>query len=178
MDHLYSPVFVTTATAPPPSGPPPLAWMSWVPQKRVCLRSVSELYVPSLAGNGVFSTGTLSPGWWAQVNIVTPHRKQTGGRVCDDIWYCWLYICHFQMLFTWCWLAFNYWKCFFGNKLMKHSLQNFLSQLRSYWILFYFSVSEQRWDAILFVNFFYYSLLLLNNGSFCSDLSSLPNCNY
>lgn len=28
---LYSPVFVTTAMAPWPLGPPPLAWMRWVP---------------------------------------------------------------------------------------------------------------------------------------------------
>lgn len=54
-------MLITTATAPPPPGLPPLAWMSWVPQKRVCLRSVSELYLPSPVGSGVFSTGTLSP---------------------------------------------------------------------------------------------------------------------
>lgn len=58
---IYSPVFVTTATAPPPPCPPPLAWMMWVPQKRVCLRSLSELYFLSPVGSGLFRTGTLSP---------------------------------------------------------------------------------------------------------------------
>ena len=51
-----SPVLVTTAEAPP------LAWMSCVPQKSVCLRWLSELYRQSPVGSGVFSTGTLSPG--------------------------------------------------------------------------------------------------------------------
>ena len=53
------PVLVTTAMAPTP--PPDLAWITCVPLKRACLRWVSELYVASLAGSGVFITGTLSP---------------------------------------------------------------------------------------------------------------------
>lgn len=58
---FYLPVRVTTAMTPFPSGPPPLAWMTCVPQNKVCLRCDSALYVSSDIDNGVFITGILSP---------------------------------------------------------------------------------------------------------------------
>lgn len=76
-------MLVTIATAPSTPAPPPLAWMSWVPQKSVCLRLVSELYLPSPAGSGVFSTGTLSPGHRQEwVNTLTPASDNNNNNTC------------------------------------------------------------------------------------------------